>query len=85
MVVPHKQYLYQVRNGNVILKRPIMASKEIRQNYNQNFFAMEFTALNYVNPTQTIYRYRLEGVDADWREIKSTDGIGRTAYTKLSL
>lgn len=52
--------------------------------YNQNFFAVEFSALNYVNPTQTIYRYRLDGVDTEWRELKTNDGIGRAVYTKLS-
>jgi len=73
-----------VFDGNILLKQSITATKEIKLKYNQNFFAIEFSALNYVNPTQTIYRYRLEGVDTEWRELKTTDGIGRAAYTKLS-
>lgn len=73
-----------VFDGNILLKQSITATKEIKLKYNQNFFAVEFSALNYVNPTQTIYRYRLEGVDTEWRELKTTDGIGRAAYTKLS-
>lgn len=71
-------------DGNILLKQSITTTKEIQLKYNQNFFAVEFSALNYVNPTQTIYRYRLEGVDTEWRELKTNDGIGRAVYTKLS-
>jgi signal transduction histidine kinase/DNA-binding response OmpR family regulator/ligand-binding sensor domain-containing protein len=71
-------------DGNIILEQPITTTKEIRLKHHQNFFNIEFSALNYINPTQTIYRYQLEGVDAGWREIKTNDGIGRAGYTNLS-
>ncbi|MDP4208213.1 MAG: response regulator [Bacteroidota bacterium] len=71
-------------DGNIILKQAICATKEINLRYFQNSFAIEFSALNYINPTQTYYKYRLEGADQKWQEIKTTDGVGRINYTNLS-
>jgi signal transduction histidine kinase/DNA-binding response OmpR family regulator/ligand-binding sensor domain-containing protein len=70
--------------GNIILKQSISATNEIKLKYFQNFFGVEFSALNYVNPTQTYYRYKLEGADDKWREMKTTDGVGRVYYTRLA-
>ncbi len=70
--------------GNVILNQSISATKAINLKYFQNFFALEFSALNYINPTQTFYQYKLEGFDQQWHEIKTTDGVGRVNYTNLS-
>ncbi len=70
-------------DGNIILKQSISSTKELRLKYFQNFISLEFSALNYINPTQTYYRYKLEGTDDTWREIKATDGIGRVNYTNM--
>lgn len=40
--------------------------REIQLSYEQNFFAIEFVALNYSAPTKNHYAYRLEGFDKDW-------------------
>ena len=71
-------------DGNVILKNAIATTKSIALNYNQNFISVDFSALNYVNPTQTYYRYRLEGVDENWREIVAQNGTGAASYTNLA-
>lgn len=71
-------------NGQIILKHSISSIKTIRLKYFQNFIGFEFSALNYVNPTQTYYRYKLDGVDANWNEIWPKDGIGHINYTNLS-
>jgi signal transduction histidine kinase/ligand-binding sensor domain-containing protein len=34
--------------------------------YDQNFFSLEFAALNYSSPHKNQYAYQLEGVDKDW-------------------
>jgi ligand-binding sensor domain-containing protein len=34
----------------------------------ENFFTFEFAALDFVDPGQNRYRYRLEGLDADWND-----------------
>ena len=70
--------------GNIILKQSVSSTKEIRLKYFQNFLGLEFSALNYINPTQTYYRYKLEGADDTWREMKASDGVGRVNYTNLS-
>ncbi|MBA0882698.1 hybrid sensor histidine kinase/response regulator transcription factor [Flavobacterium undicola] len=71
-------------DGNTILKNAIATTKSIALNYNQNFISVDFSALNYVNPTQTYYRYRLEGVDDNWREIVAQNGTGTATYTNLA-
>ncbi len=71
-------------HGSIILKQSISATHEIHLKHFQNFFGIEFTSLNYVNPTQTYYRYMLEGVDNSWQELKTNDGIGRVNYTSLA-
>jgi signal transduction histidine kinase/CheY-like chemotaxis protein/ligand-binding sensor domain-containing protein/AraC-like DNA-binding protein len=71
-------------DGNTILKNAIAATNRLELNYNQNFVSIDFSALNYVNPTQTYYRYRLEGVDDDWREIVAQNGTGSASYTNLA-
>lgn len=71
-------------DGNIILKKAIASSQQLEFNYNQNFISIHFSALNYVNPTQTYYRYRLEGVDDNWREIIAQNGTGAATYTNLA-
>lgn len=69
--------------GRCILKQPLIQTHEIVLDHDQNFFTLEFTALNYINPTQTYYRYQLVGVDKAEREIHSSDGRGYATYTDL--
>ncbi len=71
-------------DGNIILPNSISSTRELSLNYGQNFFTIEFSALNYINPTQTYYSYKLEGVDKSWHEISSADGMGQVSYTDLS-
>lgn len=70
-------------NGNPILSHPIAQTKEITLKHNQNFFSLEFSALNYINPTQTYYRYQLTGIDHSEREIRSSAGKGYATYTNI--
>jgi len=71
-------------NGNVILQSSMVTTSAIKLKHNQNFFTIGFTALNYINPSQTCYRYKLEGVDKSWREVSSLPGIGEAIYTDLA-
>lgn len=49
--------------------------------YPQNFFTIEFSALDYVNPVKNKYAYKLVGFNADWVH----PGTDRSAtYTNLS-
>ena len=40
--------------------------KEVRLRYNQNFFSIQLAGLNYMNPLQCTYAYKLEPFDKDW-------------------
>lgn len=71
-------------NGDILLKQSVASTKELNLKYNQNHITLEFSALNYINPTRTFYRYQLEGIDETWHEIEADKGIGRVNYTHLS-
>ncbi|MDL2310100.1 helix-turn-helix domain-containing protein [Parabacteroides sp. OttesenSCG-928-B22] len=78
--------------GRVILSEATPYTKAIELSYNQNFLAFEFAALNYQNPAQTHYRFRLVGMNSDWHEASVSrqnkdseiDGVLRIPYTNLS-
>lgn len=70
--------------GTVLLNQSVTTTKRIVLQHNQNFLSLIFSALNYVNPTQTCYRYLMEGVDDNWREIQAIDGTGKATYTDLA-
>jgi signal transduction histidine kinase/ligand-binding sensor domain-containing protein len=42
----------------------------------QTNLEIDYTALSYTKPEQVSFRYKLDGVDADWQEV----GLRRTAY-----
>ncbi len=69
-------------DGHILLAEAAPYTQELAFAYNQNFLTFEFSALNYLNPAQTNYRYQLKGIDPDWRETV-TDGILRASYTNL--
>ena len=68
--------------GHKILENPIYNTYEIKLNYKENFITFEFSGLNYVNPSRTYYRYKLENYDQNWNEIQ-TNGLGTATYTGL--
>ncbi|MDP4276266.1 MAG: ATP-binding protein [Bacteroidota bacterium] len=70
-------------DNKAILDQSITKTKKLTLAYNQNFITLEFSALNFINPTQTYYRYKLEGLDNVWTELQATDGTGRVTYTGL--
>ena len=56
----------KVFNENYPVKGELGEVSELRLKPNQNSFSFEFVALNYDNPGQTWYAYKLEGFDKDW-------------------
>ncbi|REG99631.1 helix-turn-helix domain-containing protein [Flavobacterium aquicola] len=77
-------------DGRVIMPEAAPYTKEIELSYDQNFLTLEFSALNYQNPSQTYYRYQLKGIDNDWRETSTgggnenwNNGILTASYTNL--
>ncbi len=69
-------------SSDAVLQRAIGYAEQIRLDYEQDMFTLQFSALDYVQPQQTRYRYRLIGFDRDWIE---TDANSRRAtYTRLA-
>lgn len=50
-------------------------------NYSENFFTVEFAALDYTNPIDNQYAYMLEGFDSDWNYTTSKNRMA--SYTNL--
>lgn len=71
-------------DGKVILTQAAPYTKSIELSYDQNFISLEFSALNYRNPTQTRYKYRLIGIDEDWREV-SVDNRNKNIISQGAL
>ncbi len=71
-------------NGRVLLDRVVGQTDEIRLKYDENFVTFEFSGLNYLNPAQTYYRYRLSGFEGRWTEIKPDKGLGSVTYSFLN-
>lgn len=62
----------QIANKNVSigddspLKVGIDNIKYLKLNHKQNFFSIEFAALDYIDPKRVSYLYKLDGFDEDW-------------------
>jgi signal transduction histidine kinase/ligand-binding sensor domain-containing protein len=82
------RYMPPVRVTNFTLfDRPLTIDsalqydQTLRLAHNQNFFSVEFAALDYSEPARNRYAYKLEGLDADWIQ----SGSRRLAiYTALA-
>ncbi|HEX3006900.1 MAG TPA: two-component regulator propeller domain-containing protein, partial [Bacteroidales bacterium] len=52
--------------GRVILKQSLLNLSKIKLTHNENLFAIEFAALEYISPRRVTYAYMLEGFDKTW-------------------
>ncbi|RFS21333.1 hybrid sensor histidine kinase/response regulator [Chitinophaga silvatica] len=68
-------------NGKIILSASITITNNIVLNYNQNFFSIEFAALDFLMPDKVKYQYKMEGVDKNW--IASDNKIRKATYTNI--
>jgi two-component sensor histidine kinase len=71
---------FRIFDNEASLDKSISKTDEIKLSYKENFFSFEFAALDYTNPKRNQYKYKLEGVDKEWRNSKNI----RTAnYTNI--
>jgi signal transduction histidine kinase len=61
------------------LREHISVAKSIHLAYKQNF-TLSYAALNYSDPSQAVYRYRLDGFDGEWHDAGASKIAG---YTNL--
>ncbi len=54
------------RKFNEALQEEYFNGDTIRLKYDDNFFSIEISALDYTNPSKNRYMYMLENVDKDW-------------------
>ncbi len=70
-----------VYNINVIEKSQKKDGYPLKINHSQNVITFEYTALNFIDPGNDEFQYKLEGFDNEWQKV----GHKRSAtYTNLS-
>ena len=68
-------------NGQVVLQNDISVTQELILSYRENFFTLEFVALDFTAPEKNNYAYMMEGFDNEWIQL----GNKREAnYTNLN-
>ena len=65
---------------------PVQKNEKIRLNYNQNYFSIEYVALNYTQSRLNKYAYKMDGLDKKWnlagpRRYVSYANLGEGTYT----
>lgn len=65
-----------------ILRSHINVQRSLLLNARQNVFTIDFAALSYSTPSNTDYRYILEGFDQDWTEVRD-NGVASASYMNL--
>lgn len=70
-------------NGRVLFDKALSYSDKVSLNYDENFITLEFSGLNFPNPSQTSFRYMLDGFDNEWTETLFESGQGRVTYNNL--
>jgi signal transduction histidine kinase/DNA-binding response OmpR family regulator/ligand-binding sensor domain-containing protein len=58
---------------------PIQATNQLTLAHNQNYLTVQFAALQFNQPAKNRYRYRLEGLEENWKETNRSEAI----YTNL--
>lgn len=78
-VIPYIKSI-RIFDQAVPIDNPFEFATDIRLDYDQNFFSIEYGSINYFNPEQTIYSYMLEGIEKGWVNAGSRDYV---SYTNL--
>lgn len=63
------------------LPEDISVTKEIKLSYKQNYISFEFSALEFSNPNDNEYKYKLEGLENNWNYSRNRRFAN---YTNLS-
>jgi signal transduction histidine kinase/ligand-binding sensor domain-containing protein/DNA-binding response OmpR family regulator len=66
MLFDHPVDVGEEYNGRVILKRALNESRELKLEYSENVFSIEFASSNYNLPEKTRFKYKLEGFNDQW-------------------
>jgi signal transduction histidine kinase/DNA-binding response OmpR family regulator/ligand-binding sensor domain-containing protein len=69
-------------NGRIIITQSITDLNEIILKYGETNFTVLFSALDFIHPQKSRYKYMLEGLDKQW--IMINNGIGAASYSNLN-
>jgi signal transduction histidine kinase/ligand-binding sensor domain-containing protein/DNA-binding response OmpR family regulator len=69
-------------NNRTVITKTITDLNEILLNYKETNFTLLFSAFDYIHSGKVRYKYKLEGLDADWTE--TTNETGAASYSNLS-
>ncbi len=66
----------------IILQQSISSTDRVELDYSDNFFSLEFAALNYFMPGVSDYYYKLDGFNTEW--LKTDANMHKVTFTNLS-
>lgn len=67
--------------GSELLPRQMYYMEELRLSYRESVIRIYFSAMSYLQPSDIVYSYYLEGFDEDWNEAGNHQSV---TYTNLS-
>ncbi len=59
----------------------VYRQKQIRLKHDQNHLSFRFSALDFTNPSQNKYAFKMEGIDKNWKHISASER--RVTYTTV--
>lgn len=77
----HTVQVGELINKKVILNASISQTKKITLGPGNNFFSIEFAALNYIHPERSKYQYKLDRFNENW--ITTSAGQRMATFTNL--
>ena len=80
--VPPPVVITAFKKFNVLQSRTLRDGDSLFLNYDDNYFAFEFAALDFTNPQKNKYRYTLENYNSDWIERSASQRFAE--YAKVS-
>lgn len=70
-----------LEDGRTILSDPIEIADQVSLKYYDNSFSFSFATIDYTNPLENQFSYKMEGFDDQWQETSS--GQHSVTYTNL--
>jgi ligand-binding sensor domain-containing protein len=79
---PPRMVITSFKKLNEPVRREFLDGDTIRLNHDDNFFSIEFSALDFTNPAKNKYAYKLENYDEEWNFRDADRRIAE--YTRVS-
>ncbi|MCV9387025.1 hybrid sensor histidine kinase/response regulator transcription factor [Reichenbachiella ulvae] len=61
--------------GRTLLNQDISFVPSLELDYNERSFTLQFSSLDYWQPDQNLYKYRLEGYEEAWHQVSGTKNL----------